>query len=102
MTRKKISIILISALIGIALPLGGFYLGFQYRESQIPKETKQNTAQAAPVEENLEVENVKSKLPEGYKIYSEEELNDVAQKAITYHLENNDEQELQQDFVIPD
>jgi hypothetical protein len=88
-TLVAILIILISGALGFT---GGYYLNQQ---------TKTETTQNIQTEDEFDVESVKSKLPNNYKIYTEDELNDIVQKAIADRQLDSNTQENNQDFITP-
>jgi hypothetical protein len=103
MTKKDLILTISTILVTLGLVITSFYIGYFFRQSQIPKpsNTIAEITETNQTEDNSEfnLETVKSTLPPGYVLYSEEELNAVAHDVIEQHLQNTDEPLTAQEYV---
>ncbi|MEM1312237.1 MAG: hypothetical protein AAGF07_02120 [Patescibacteria group bacterium] len=64
-------------------------------------DNENNADELANQEEDLDIEEIKDKLPSDYKIYTEEELNEIVQEAIADRELNLDTAEEGTDYITP-
>jgi hypothetical protein len=87
MTKKNITIVLVITSLSVLIGGLSFYVGYQYRESKVTKSLTPESV--VSTDTKLNIEDTKRRLPPGYKLYNESDLNEVAQNAIEYHVQES-------------